>query len=122
MYTRLARALFWAATTHRVGDDRLMDHVLSADLTPASSASLEGHPGQRRHWGDLSPTQRRVIIAAGVVQVALAAAAWTDLARRPASRVRGPKAAWAAAIAVNFVGPISYFAWGRRPTHPDQVG
>lgn len=99
-----------------------MDHMSSADLTPVSSGGLEGHPGRRRHWRDLSPTQQRVIIAAGVVQVALAAAAWTDLARRPTSRVRGPKAAWAAAIAVNFVGPISYFAWGRRPAQPDQVG
>ena len=47
---------------------------------------------------------------AAAVQIALAAAAWTDLARRPTEQVCGPKAVWAVAIAVNFVGPISYYA------------
>jgi hypothetical protein len=37
-----------------------------------------------------------------------------DLAKRPKEQVRGSKPAWAALIAVNFVGPISYFAFGRR--------
>jgi hypothetical protein len=48
------------------------------------------------------------------VQISLAATAWVDLARRPAELVRGPKPAWALAIAVNFVGPIAYFTVGRR--------
>jgi hypothetical protein len=46
--------------------------------------------------------------------LSLAATAWVDLARRPRDQVNGPKGAWAAVIAVNFVGPISYFAFGRR--------
>ena len=29
-------------------------------------------------------------------------------------QVNGRKALWAAIIAVNFVGPLSYFRWGRR--------
>jgi len=29
--------------------------------------------------------------------------------------VNGPKPLWAAAIAVNFVGPLAYLRWGRRP-------
>jgi hypothetical protein len=44
----------------------------------------------------------------------LAAAAWTDLARRPAAQVNGPKALWAGVISVNFVGPVAYFLRGRR--------
>jgi hypothetical protein len=48
------------------------------------------------------------------VQVALAAAAWTDLARRPADRVNGRKPVWAAVIALNFIGPLLYFSRGRR--------
>ena len=68
----------------------------------------------KRHWADLTDQQKALLIAAGVVQVALAATAWVDLARRPAADVRGPKGLWAAAIAVNFVGPITYFAVGRR--------
>lgn len=47
------------------------------------------------------------------VQLALASAAWVDLARRPASEVRGPKWRWALVIGVNFAGPLSYFRWGR---------
>lgn len=68
----------------------------------------------RRRWSDLSPAQRTGVAAMAAAQVVLAGAAWIDLARRPASGVRGPKPAWALAIAVNFVGPITYFAVGRR--------
>jgi len=68
----------------------------------------------KTRWSDLSPAQRTGVVAAASLQVALAATAWVDLARRPAELVRGPKVAWAAAIAVNFVGPLTYFAVGRR--------
>ncbi|MFC5789893.1 PLDc_N domain-containing protein [Agromyces tardus] len=67
-----------------------------------------------RNWSDLSPQQRTGMIVAGAVQLALAAAAWTDLARRPAEQVNGPKGVWAVVIAVNFVGPIAYLVFGRR--------
>lgn len=69
-------------------------------------------------WRDLTPAQQIAIVALGATQLTLAAAAWIDLARRPAEQVRGPKAAWGLAIAVNFVGPISYFAVGRLPSRP----
>lgn len=68
----------------------------------------------RRRWNDLSREQRAVVVVAGCAQVALATAAWIDLARRPRELVRGPKPVWAVAIAVNFVGPIAYFTAGRR--------
>lgn len=68
----------------------------------------------RLRWSDLSTGQQRAIIAIGIVQAGLATVAWVDLARRPAEQVAGPKAAWAAAIAVNFVGPVAYFIWGRQ--------
>lgn len=68
----------------------------------------------RRRWKDLSSGQRTAIVALAVGQVALAGAAWVDLARRPPEAVRGPKAAWAIGIAVNWVGPIAYFTLGRR--------
>jgi hypothetical protein len=72
----------------------------------------------RKKWDDLSPRTRRLIIAGATVEGALKVAALIDLARRPAARVRGPKALWAAAITVvNSVGavPIGYFLRGRRP-------
>lgn len=67
-----------------------------------------------RRWADLTDRQKTLILVAASVQLSLAATAWTDLARRPADQVRGSKAAWAAAIALNFVGPVAYFARGRR--------
>ena len=67
-----------------------------------------------RRWADLSPRQRAGVVALGAVQVSLAAAAWTDLARRPARKVNGPKPAWALVIAINIVGPLAWFRFGRR--------
>jgi hypothetical protein len=68
-----------------------------------------------RRWADLSGRQRAALLTMASVQVGLAVAAWTDLARRPASQVRGSKGAWALVIGVNFVGPLAYYRWGRRP-------
>lgn len=68
----------------------------------------------RKRWSDLSDREKTAILVAVSVQLSLAATAWVDLARRPPELVRGSKAAWAAAIAVNFVGPLAYFTVGRR--------
>ncbi|MBJ8341253.1 PLDc_N domain-containing protein [Antrihabitans sp. YC3-6] len=66
-----------------------------------------------KRWADLSPAAQSGISILAISQLALAIAAWVDLARRPAEEVRGRKPLWAAAIVVNFVGPIAYFRWGR---------
>ncbi|RSN24346.1 hypothetical protein DMC63_06700 [Streptomyces sp. WAC 05977] len=52
------------------------------------------------------------------VQLTLATVAWTDLAMRPATEIRGTKKAWALIIAINFIGPIAYLTYGRRPLDP----
>jgi hypothetical protein len=67
-----------------------------------------------KRWGDLSSTQRKAVVLSGVVQLGLLAAALADIYRRPAEEIRGDKRLWAAAAFVNFVGPISYFLFGRR--------
>jgi len=77
--------------------------------------------GRRKRWGELSTRQRSWIVVAGVLQVLLAAAALLDLRRRPSDQVRGSKKLWAAAPSVNFVGPLAYFAFGRRPTRSRRV-
>jgi len=69
---------------------------------------------KKQQWKDLSSGQRRAIAGAGVVQLALMLAALLDLRRRPADEIRGPKAAWVAASFVNTIGPLSYFAFGRK--------
>jgi bacteriorhodopsin len=75
---------------------------------------------KRKRWSELSSRQRSWIMVAGVLQVLLAAAALLDLRRRPSDQVRGSKKLWAAATSVNFVGPLAYFAFGRRPSQPDK--
>lgn len=72
----------------------------------------------KKKWSDLTSGQQAAIVVAGCVQVSLAAAAWADLARRPTEEVVGSKGKWAAIIAINFVGPLAYFARGRRVTAP----
>ena len=72
---------------------------------------------EKKAWNDLDPRTRRLIVLATAAEAALKVAALVDLARRPSSEIRGPKAAWATAVTlVNSVGavPIAYFVWGRR--------
>ena len=66
-----------------------------------------------RSWKDLTPSQQTAVLVLGSVQLSLAATAWADLARRPARQVNGSKLRWALIIAINFVGPLAYFRWGR---------
>lgn len=68
----------------------------------------------KKSWSDLSAGQRAAVVAAGVVQVGLLGAALTDLRRRPSAEVNGRKAMWVAVSFVNFIGPLAYFAFGRR--------
>ena len=68
----------------------------------------------RKRWSDLSDREKTAVLVVASVQISLAVTAWIDLVRRPPELVRGPKAAWAAGIAVNFVGPLAYFTVGRR--------
>ena len=70
-----------------------------------------------KRWGDLSERSRRLIIAAAIGEAVLKAAVLIDIRRRPASQIRGSKRMWIiAAVLVNSagVGPLSYFAFGRR--------
>ena len=73
-----------------------------------------GRPRARMRWSDLSPRQRTAVLVLGSIQLSLAATAWVDLGRRPAAEVNGRKAIWALVIAVNWIGPLSYFRWGHR--------
>jgi len=65
-------------------------------------------------WARLTPLQRAALVVAAAVQLGLAVAAWTDLARRDPDEIRGSRTKWAAVIAVNFIGPIAYFRRARR--------
>ncbi len=70
-----------------------------------------------RRWSDLSERARRTILIGVVLESILKIAALVDLARRPASGIRGRKWAWATAVTVvNAFGaaPLAYFRLGRK--------
>ena len=71
-------------------------------------------PGRKQSWSEMSPRQRALVAAGGALQLGLLLAALNDLRRRPADQVNGGKARWVAISFVNFVGPIAYFAFGRK--------
>jgi hypothetical protein len=67
-----------------------------------------------KKWADLSDRQRALLLGAAAAELSLKIAALMDIKRRPAERIRGPKALWRAAMVVNLLGPLSYFAFGRK--------
>ena len=69
---------------------------------------------QKKQWSDLTPAQQKAIIAGGAVEIVLTTVALRDLARRPASEVRGRKWQWVLAFVVQPFGPIAYLTRGRR--------
>ncbi|MFZ3452100.1 PLD nuclease N-terminal domain-containing protein [Arthrobacter sp. 7Tela_A1] len=68
----------------------------------------------KKSFQDLTADQKKGLGILSSIQFLLAGAALVDIWRRPGSEINGPKAAWSAACAVNFVGPIAYFVFGRR--------
>jgi hypothetical protein len=68
----------------------------------------------KKHWGDLTSGQQRAIVVGGAAELVLTGLALRDLAKRPSSRVRGPKLMWVLASVVQPFGPLGYLAFGRR--------
>lgn len=68
----------------------------------------------KKRWDELSGVQKGAIVLAGVVQLGLLMAALVDIYRRPAGEILGAKRVWTAAAFINYVGPISYFLFGRK--------
>ncbi len=62
----------------------------------------------------LSTTEIVLIIVLVVVELGLLVAAWAVLFRTPSERLTLPKWAWALISLVQIVGPIAFFAVGRR--------
>ena len=68
----------------------------------------------KKQWADLTRSQKRAVYVGGVIESVVTVAAMRDLARRPSSKVRGPKVAWVLAFFVQPFGPIAYFVAARR--------
>jgi hypothetical protein len=79
-----------------------------------SATGTDAPSPRKRRWRDLPPRARAAIIAAGVVQNSLLVATLVDLRRRPARKIRGDKRLWTAAAFVSWIGPLSYFSYGRK--------
>ena len=69
---------------------------------------------KKKSWKDLPPAARFGTVILGAAQLAFLAAAQRDIYRRPADQIRGSKTFWRLATLVNFIGPGSYFAFGRK--------
>ena len=68
----------------------------------------------KKKWSDLNGAQKASIVATGMIQMTLLAVALADIRRRPAEQINGNKRLWTLALFVNWVGPISYFLFGRK--------
>ena len=58
----------------------------------------------QRKWAELSDRQRALLLAAAAAELSLKVAALIDIKRRPADRIRGPKALWWPVLFVQPVG------------------
>lgn len=67
-----------------------------------------------KRWQDLGLRRKVSGILLAVLQVGLLVAALADIRWRSAEHIRGRKLWWAMAAFVNYIGPISYFLFGRK--------
>jgi hypothetical protein len=68
----------------------------------------------KKHWDDFSGSQKTGIVVLAAAQIGLLAAALWDLAHRDAEEVRGDRRVWTGLVFVNWIGPLAYFALGRK--------
>jgi hypothetical protein len=87
---------------------------VAAELAAHGVPVTSGDEPKFRWWSSLSPRGRWLIGLAAAAEVGLMAATQTDIGRRPASQIRGPKGLWRALAFLNFAGPLAYFTLGRR--------
>ena len=73
---------------------------------------------QNKPWYKLSTPTKARIVALGIVQVLLLAAALWDISQRPAEEIKGNKPMWVGLAFVNYIGPLAYFLLGCKPPTP----
>ena len=80
----------------------------------ASKRRADKKSSNRMKWKDMPPQARIGTVVVGAIQLTLLLAAQRDISRRPAEQIRGSKTMWRLATLINFIGPGSYFAFGRK--------
>lgn len=73
---------------------------------------------KKKSWKELPPAAKFGTVIVGAAQLAFLVAAQRDISRRPAEQIRGSKTLWRLVTLVNFIGPSSYFAFGRKRLPP----
>lgn len=68
----------------------------------------------RVRFTELPRWRQAGIVVLATVQLGLLISAERDIQRRPAALIRGPKTRWRLLCLINFLGPLSYFTFGRR--------
>ena len=76
---------------------------------------------QKKQWKEMAAWQKAGALTLISVQISLLASALVDIRCRPAAEIRGNKWIWTGVSFINFVGPISYFLFGRKAETP-QIG
>jgi hypothetical protein len=69
---------------------------------------------QKKQWSDFTPNQQAGMVAGGIVNFVLLVAALWDIWHRPVDQINGDRRLWTAVSFVNFIGPLSYFVFGRK--------
>lgn len=70
----------------------------------------------KKKWREMSLRRKFSLAVLGIVQFSLLIAALWDLQRRPEEAIRGKKWVWRLLVFVNWIGPLSYFKFGRTKT------
>lgn len=68
----------------------------------------------KKNFTELSLPAQIGLAGLASIEVAAKIAALVDISRRPATKIRGPKWAWALAQLLNGIGPIAYWSMGRK--------
>ena len=76
---------------------------------------MKSYKLQGKKWEDLSPPQQGAVVLLGIVQVTLLIAALLDIRKRSPEQINGDKRIWTVVAFINYIGPISYFLFGRKP-------
>lgn len=86
----------------------------TATKRATKTATRKDSRKKKKSWKELPPLARIGTLAVAAVQLSLLVAAQRDISRRPAEQIRGSKAVWRMVTLINFIGPGSYFAFGRK--------
>jgi phospholipase D-like protein len=95
-------------------DTQMPAHADEAGAGAAPQDTRCGGWAKSRRWSELSTPGRVGTGVLGTVQLALLVAAQVDIQRRSAREINGSKTVWRLVCLLNFVGPLSYYRWGRR--------